>query len=112
MRTSNGNMIKYYTVWALMLKIKTHESPGFCFKFFILSRKQQTKLKLLFTHKFFAQVYTHFGSAVKKVQTESRPDWRSVLFSCMGFASLNVPPLTAFKNILIIHPGQFKVIGF
>ena len=73
-------------------KIKTHESPGFCFKFFILSRKRQTKPKLVLTRKFFGQMYTHFGPAVKKVKAESRPDLRSVLCSCMGFASLNVPP--------------------
>ena len=58
-----------------MLKIKlTQESPGLCFKLFILSRKRQTKLKLVSTQKFFVQVYTHFGPAVKKVKTESRPD--------------------------------------
>ena len=51
-------------------KIKTHESPGLCFKLFILSRKRQTKLKLVLTQKFFVQVYTHFGPAVKKVKTE------------------------------------------
>ena len=43
------------------------------------------------TQKLFVQVYTNFGPAVKKVKTESWPDWRSVLCSCMGFASLNVP---------------------
>ena len=52
-------------------KIKTHESPGLCFKLFILSRKRQTKLKLVLTQKFFVQVYSHFGPAVKKVKTET-----------------------------------------
>ena len=51
-------------------KTKTHESPGFCFKHLILSRKRQTKLKLVLAQKLFVQVYTHFGSAVKKVKTE------------------------------------------
>ena len=51
-------------------KIKTHESRGLCFKLFSLSRKQQTKLKLVLTEKFSVQVYTHFGPAVKKVKTE------------------------------------------
>ena len=51
-------------------KIKTDESPGLCFKLFILSRKRQTKLKLVLTKKFFVQVYAHFGPAVKKIKTE------------------------------------------
>ena len=55
-------------------KIKTNEFPGLCVKLFILSRKRQTKLKLVLTQKFFVQVHTHFGPALKKVKTESRPN--------------------------------------
>ena len=51
-------------------KVKTYESPGLCFELYILSRKQQTKLELMLTKKFFVQVYTHFGPAVKKGKTE------------------------------------------
>ena len=51
-------------------KIKTNEFPGLCVKLFILSRKRQTKLKLVLTQKFFAQVHTHSGPALKKVKTE------------------------------------------
>ena len=54
----------------LKIKLKHTKSPGLCFELFILSRKRQTKLKLVLTQKFFVQVYTHFSPAIKKVKTE------------------------------------------
>ena len=82
--------------------MKAHESPGLCFKLFILSRKGEAKLKLVLTQKFFVQVYTHFGPAVKKVKTE-RVDQIDAQF-CV--CELNVPPLPSldcFRNHSYIH---------
>ena len=89
-------------------KIKTHESPGLCFKLFILSRKRQTKLKLVLTQKFFVQVYTHFGPAVKKVKTERVDQIDTQFFALVGVREFKRSPLTAFKNILIYTQGISK----
>ena len=90
--------------------MKAHESPGLCFKLFILSRKGEAKLKLVLTQKFFVQVYTHFGPAVKKVKTE-RVDQIDAQF-CV--CELNVPPpfppLTASEIILIYTQDINNVI--
>ena len=54
----------------LKIKLKHTNLMNLFFELFILSGKQQTKLKLVLTQKFFVQVYTHFDSGVKKVKTE------------------------------------------
>ena len=69
-RPSNVNKIKYYTIWALMLKIKVKHTNLLDFVSSSLFCLENDKLKLVLTQKFFWQVYAHFGLAVKKVKTE------------------------------------------
>ena len=99
MRTSNVNTIKYYTVWELMLKIKSKHrnlldfvsSSSFCLENDKLSWNS-------YWHINSSYKCIHIFSLQSRKLRQSQPDWRSVLCSCMGFASLNVPPWLLSKN--------------
>ena len=45
-------------------------------------------------------LYTFRLWSQESLDWESRPDWRSVLCLCLGFASLNVPPWLLSKTFL------------
>ena len=91
--------------------IKTHKSPGLCFKLFILSRKCKTKLKLVLAQTLFVQLYTHFGTAVKKVKTERVVQDDSQLCARVWGSRVYMPSLDCFQKHSYIHSGHFKLIG-
>ena len=118
MRISNVNTIKYYTIWALMLKIKLKHTNLLDFVSSSLFCLENDKLSWnSYWHKNSSYKCIHI-SALQSRKLRLRESTRLMLSSALvfGVREFKRPPLTAFKNIIIqdcqhLLVKKFKVIS-